>query len=172
MLRSALRALILLPLCLSPAMRYEFERLYERGPVAIVAPAPISAPALTPLHFASPTGRAIVSGWYFMDLRFPADGPQHTGVDLACFEGEPIRAGADGVVEFAARNGDCGLEVAVRHASGYVSYYCHLSGFASSGWVQRGDVVGFCGNTGLSTGAHLHYEVRRWGVPVDPLGLP
>ena len=168
---AAILALIMFPQNLNVDLLYEFDRLYNRAPVEAPVPELVYVapqPVIAQQAFILPTGSPLVSGWYYMDPRF-GDGPiQHTGIDYACLTGHPIVAAASGVVLFATWNGDCGNEVAVSHGNGVITYYCHLSGFASRGWVNQGDVIGFCGNSGLSTGPHLHYEKRIAGVPVDP----
>ena len=168
-----LAAAIVFPPFLLDDLQFELQRLYER-PAVIALPAapPVPAAATTELHFILPTGHADVSGWYFHDSRFPADGPQHTGLDYACAQGDPIYAAAAGVVAAARWNGDCGNEVMIHHSAGWITYYCHLSGYANRGYVQQGAVIGFCGNSGLSTGAHLHFEAHHAGLPIDPAGLP
>ena len=96
----------------------------------------------------------------------------HTGVDYAASSGTPVRATGDGVVVFAGARGGYGNLVEIQHPSGYTTRYAHLSWidpFAAPGSaVQQGDVIGGAGMTGLATGPHLHYEVRRHGTPVDP----
>jgi murein DD-endopeptidase MepM/ murein hydrolase activator NlpD len=99
----------------------------------------------------------------------------HTGVDFAAPQGEPVRATADGVVVDAGARGGYGVLVEVRHPNGFATRYAHLSrlapGMEPGRAIRRGEVVGFVGMTGLATGPHLHYEVRRRGQPVDPLRL-
>jgi murein DD-endopeptidase MepM/ murein hydrolase activator NlpD len=94
----------------------------------------------------------------------------HTGIDYAATQGTPVRATADGSVSFAAVRGGYGNLVEVQHPNGYATRYAHLSGIAVRPYqaVRQGDVIGFVGATGLATGPHLHYEVRRKGQPVDP----
>jgi murein DD-endopeptidase MepM/ murein hydrolase activator NlpD len=94
----------------------------------------------------------------------------HTGIDYAARYGTPVRATADGSVSFAAERGGYGNLVEVQHPNGYATRYAHLSAVAvrPSQPVRQGDVVGFVGASGLATGPHLHYEVRRKGQPVDP----
>jgi len=166
--------LVLFPLWLGSDLQYEFDRLYFREPVAIVEQVVETVePVVEPIEekvFILPVDHGgLVSGWYFMDPRFPADGPQHTGIDLACIEGEAIKATSSGRVAFATWNGDCGKEVSINHGNGVITYYCHLSSFGKFGWVNQGDIIGYCGNTGLSTGVHLHYEKHIYGVHVNPL---
>lgn len=167
-----LLSLVIFPLSVRPELNYELNRLYDRAPVvtAISVAAPVQETQYGAVaDFALPVSHGgLVAGWRFMDPRFPADGPQHTGIDYACIEGEAIHATASGYVFWAGWNGDCGNEVGIQHSNGYTSHYCHLSAFGEFGYVAAGAVIGFCGNTGLSTGAHLHYELRHNGVPVDP----
>lgn len=94
----------------------------------------------------------------------------HTGIDYAAVQGTPVRATADGSVSFAAVRGGYGNLVEVQHPNGYATRYAHLSRIAVRPYqlVRQGDVIGWVGATGLATGPHLHYEVRRKGQPVDP----
>lgn len=94
----------------------------------------------------------------------------HTGIDYAAVQGTPVHATADGSVSYAAVRGGYGNMVEVQHPNGYATRYAHLSGIAVRPYqaVRQGDVVGWVGSTGLATGPHLHYEVRRKGQPVDP----
>ncbi len=94
----------------------------------------------------------------------------HRGTDFAAVSGTPIRAVTDGVVAFAARSGGHGNHVRLNHAGGLASGYSHMSRFAVSPGqrVVQGQVIGYVGSTGFSTGPHLHFEVYRRGVPVNP----
>lgn len=99
----------------------------------------------------------------------------HTGVDWAAKIGTPIVASGNGVVIKAKRESGYGNRIEVQHGNGYVSTYNHLSGFArgvsEGARVRQGQVIGYVGNTGLSTGPHLHYEVIVNGNYVDPLRI-
>jgi murein DD-endopeptidase MepM/ murein hydrolase activator NlpD len=96
----------------------------------------------------------------------------HTGVDFAAPAGTPVRVTADGVVEFAGVRGGYGNLVLIRHADGVSTYYGHLQDFSrglKAGLaVRQGDLLGTVGMSGLATGPHLHYELRRLGLPFDP----
>lgn len=94
----------------------------------------------------------------------------HSGIDFSARYGTPIVAVTDGRVSSAGRMGGCGNAVRVSHANGLQTRYCHMSRIAVSGGqsVRRGQVIGYVGSTGLSTGAHLHYEMYRGGRAVDP----
>jgi murein DD-endopeptidase MepM/ murein hydrolase activator NlpD len=96
----------------------------------------------------------------------------HKGLDIGVVPGTPIRATAGGMVIVAGRKGGYGKTVVIDHLySGYTSLYAHLSRvFVARGeFVNDGEVIGLSGNTGRSTGPHLHYEVMRYGVPENPL---
>jgi murein DD-endopeptidase MepM/ murein hydrolase activator NlpD len=96
----------------------------------------------------------------------------HQGVDLRASYGTPIIAVSDGRVEFAGWHGGHGNTVELSHGGGVETLYGHMSRIAVSAGerVRRGAVIGYVGSTGLSTGPHLHFEVHRGGVPVNPLG--
>ncbi len=95
----------------------------------------------------------------------------HEGVDFAGPVGTPLVAAADGVVTFAGRRGAYGNMIEIRHAMGYTTRYAHLSRIRVTRGesVSRGDRIGDMGNTGRSTGSHLHYEVRLNGTPINPM---
>ena len=95
----------------------------------------------------------------------------HQAIDCQCFQGDSIFASDSGVVIYAGPiSGGYGNLVAIDHQNGYLTLYAHLSGFnvACGQSVAQGQVVGFCGSTGNSTGAHLHFEVRQNGGFVNP----
>ena len=97
----------------------------------------------------------------------------HSGVDFRARHGTPIVAVTDGRVTGAGRMGGCGNAVRLRHGGGLDTRYCHMSRIAvqSGQSVRRGQVIGYVGSTGLSTGAHLHYEMYRGGRSIDPAGV-
>lgn len=99
----------------------------------------------------------------------------HTGIDYAAARGTPVHATADGVVSGAGERGGYGNLVEIQHPNGYTTRYAHLSRIAPAVQagvpVKQGDLIGYVGMTGLATGPHLHYEVRRSGRPVDPARL-
>jgi murein DD-endopeptidase MepM/ murein hydrolase activator NlpD len=99
----------------------------------------------------------------------------HQGIDFGAPTGTRVKATGDGVVEFAGRQGGYGNFIILRHQSQYETAYGHLSGFAAGihkgTRVGQGDVIGFVGTTGLSTGPHLHYEFRVNGVHRNPLAM-
>ena len=99
----------------------------------------------------------------------------HTGVDWATAPGTPILASGNGIVEEAAHKGYNGNYVRIRHANGYHTAYSHMSRFASGMEpgvkVRQGQVIGFVGSTGLSSGPHLHFEVLVNSRFVDPMSI-
>ena len=100
------------------------------------------------------------SGWQF-----------HTGIDIVAYYGAPIRATADGTVEYAGWFGGYGNFIKIYHRDGIETCYGHLSKIAvkHGEHVKKGQVIGYEGDTGLSTGPHLHYEIRVNGTPVNPM---
>lgn len=98
----------------------------------------------------------------------------HQGVDYAAARGTPIKATGDGKVFMAGRKGGYGNVVIIQHGKTYRTLYGHMQGFAkgihSGVAVRQGQVIGYIGTTGLSTGPHVHYEFQVNGVHVDPLG--
>jgi murein DD-endopeptidase MepM/ murein hydrolase activator NlpD len=94
----------------------------------------------------------------------------HTGQDFAASTGTPVKAVGAGRIIFSGWDGSYGNKIEVRHADGTVTWYCHLSDYAQrSGYVAAGEVIGYVGSTGNSTGPHLHLEVRPGdGDPVSP----
>ncbi|MGU3573888.1 M23 family metallopeptidase [Brucellaceae bacterium C25G] len=99
----------------------------------------------------------------------------HTGVDWAAPRGTPIIASGNGVVEKAGWSNGYGNQTLIRHANGYVSSYSHqnaiANGVTAGARVRQGQVIGYVGSTGLSTGPHLHYELIVNGTKVDPLRI-
>ena len=97
----------------------------------------------------------------------------HAGLDYRSGYGTPIVAVTDGRVLSAGRAGGCGNAVRLRHGGGIDTRYCHMSKMAvrSGQSVRRGQVIGYVGSTGLSTGPHLHYEMYRNGRAIDPASV-
>lgn len=95
----------------------------------------------------------------------------HRAIDYAAPSGTPIRSVGDGTVSFAGWNGSYGNMVSVRHNGTYSTNYAHMSKMAvkKGAKVKQGDVIGYVGSTGFSTGPHLHYEMVKNGVKVNPL---
>ena len=100
----------------------------------------------------------------------------HQGVDFAAETGTPIHAAAAGTVTGARPNGGYGNWIEINHDDGLKTVYGHLSAFArdliEGAWVERGQLIGFVGSTGRSTGPHLHFELHHNGVPTNPVVHP
>jgi len=99
----------------------------------------------------------------------------HQGTDFAAPTGTPIYAAGSGQIERIGWAGGYGNSITIRHNKEYATLYGHMSGFApgmtQGKRVQQGDIIGFVGTTGMSTGPHLHYEVHLNGKQIDPLSL-
>ncbi|MEO1046327.1 MAG: M23 family metallopeptidase [Pseudomonadota bacterium] len=97
----------------------------------------------------------------------------HAGVDFRARRGAPIYAATDGRVTYAARRGGLGKFVKINHGGGLATGYAHMSRIAVSNGqrVRRGQIIGYVGSTGLSTGPHLHYELYRNGKAINPLSV-
>lgn len=97
----------------------------------------------------------------------------HKGVDYGLPRGTKVKATGNGIVKFAGRKGGYGKTIIIRHSNGYTTSYSHLNGYAkgirSGKKVYMGDLIGYVGNTGRSTGPHLHYEFRKNGKPYNPI---
>jgi murein DD-endopeptidase MepM/ murein hydrolase activator NlpD len=104
---------------------------------------------------------------------FTGETGYHQGIDISTEKGQPVYATADGVVDTASYSGDYGNLVVVKHAFGLATRFGHLSAFGvvPGQRVKRGDVIGYVGSTGRSTGAHLHYEILVNGRLINPLQL-
>jgi murein DD-endopeptidase MepM/ murein hydrolase activator NlpD len=99
----------------------------------------------------------------------------HRGIDFAAPSGTPIMAAGNGTVEMARRNGAYGKYIRIRHNSEYKTAYAHMSGYGrgirEGVRVRQGQIIGYIGSTGRSTGPHLHYEVLHNNQRINPLGL-
>lgn len=97
----------------------------------------------------------------------------HQGLDISTEKGQPVYATADGDVEVASYSGDYGNLIQIKHGFGLTTRYGHLSAFAVKvgEQVKRGDIIGYVGSTGRSTGAHVHYEILANGKLLNPLQL-
>jgi membrane proteins related to metalloendopeptidases len=100
----------------------------------------------------------------------------HTGVDYAAPKGTPVHAVADGVVTFKGWGGGGGNTLKIKHAGNLMTGYLHLSGYAKGiskgSRVSQGQLIGYVGSTGASTGPHLDYRIWKNGTPINPLKIP
>lgn len=144
---------------------------------AVLTSAPVALKASEPevlIAFEEPVpGHAVVSPFGLRQLPWEGNGRLHEGVDISADAGVAVRAAADGVVVAAGEKGGYGRYVAVRHAAGLTTFYAHLGrlrgGLKPGMEVLAGDEVGRVGSTGVSTGPHLHFEIRdRADRPLNP----
>jgi murein DD-endopeptidase MepM/ murein hydrolase activator NlpD len=117
-----------------------------------------------------PTTGWVSSGFGYRTSPFTGLKEFHRGIDIATEKGKPVLAPADGTVAFAGVNGGLGRTLVLNHEHGMITRYAHLfKCLAKPGdRVKRGDEIASVGNSGRSTGPHLHYEVHLNGIPVDP----
>jgi len=118
-----------------------------------------------------PTGGWMTSRFGYRVSPFTGRKEFHKGVDIANRKGTAILATANGIVSFAGKKGPMGSVVVIDHGHGMITRYAHLSeALKKQGdTVKRGDIIAQMGNSGRSTGPHLHYEVHLNGVPVNPV---
>ncbi|WP_066529246.1 M23 family metallopeptidase [Erythrobacter sp. CCH5-A1] len=139
------------------------------APTAFSSPVPvrgISVPSRMPLE-----GAALTSGFGMRTHPVLGGRRQHQGIDLAAPAGTPVYATADGVVSRADWYSSYGLYISLEHGASMQTRYAHLSrlAVAAGDSVKKGDLIGYVGSTGRSTGPHLHYEVRVEGLAVNPI---
>ena len=141
-------------------------------PAVLTASATPALPAYA-IAFESPVkGEGIDSPFGLRRLPWEAHGRLHAGIDIAAASGAPVHAAAEGVVARAGKSPSHGHFVEIAHAGGLKSLYAHMgsqtSGLRRGARLEKGRVIGFVGSTGRSTGAHLHFEIRKANRPLDP----
>jgi murein DD-endopeptidase MepM/ murein hydrolase activator NlpD len=129
-------------------------------------PASVAVPSRMPVE-----GASLTSGFGVRNHPVLGGRRQHRGVDLAMPTGTPVYATADGVISKAEWFSSYGLYISVEHGAAIQNRYGHLSRLAVAAGqpVKKGDLIGYVGSTGRSTGPHLHYEVRIAGAAVNPV---
>lgn len=156
----------------------EFRQLFaswqsmDHGASAVRSAAPAPARRAVAIPSLNPVEGVRLSSGYGMRTHPVLGGRRaHKGIDLAAPTGTPIRATADGTVNMADWNGGYGLYVELNHGGDLETRYGHMSriAVAPGQQVRKGDVIGYVGSTGRSTGPHLHYEVRVAGQSVNPM---
>jgi murein DD-endopeptidase MepM/ murein hydrolase activator NlpD len=122
-------------------------------------------------RFIWPVNGAVTSGFGTRTHPIYGGSRMHTGLDISAGSGTPIKAAADGVVAMAGGNGGYGNWTLIDHGGGLATGYAHQSriGVRVGQRVSTGEVIGYVGSTGASTGPHLHWEVRVNGNPVNPM---
>lgn len=163
------------PLSVRPISRQRVSSGMQRGEAPAVRTQPAllrsSSSAEHDLYANLPTllpANGILTTHYQNDLFGGAI--QHRGVDIACNEGDVIRAAGDGVVIFAGWTFDLGNLVILYHGNGYYTYYGHAQQLlvTRGSGVKKGEVIALVGNTGISSAPHLHFEIWKDGVSLDP----
>ncbi len=130
--------------------------------------------ALRKLFLKAPVAFKYITSGFTTGLRYVSAFNKSTGhraIDYAVPIGTPIRATADGVVTFAGWDGPYGNKISIRHNGTYSTNYCHQTRFAvkKGQKVTQGQVIGYVGTTGFSTGPHLHYEMVKNGTKINPM---
>lgn len=134
-----------------------------------------TSPKKVGLHYSAaqkdqiPSGMPL-EGWISQKFLEENFGQKHSGIDIAAPEGTEVKATADGVVSYSGWDNDYGNLVSITHSSGYVSFYGHNSQILvkAEQKVKKGEVIALSGNTGKSTAPHLHYEIKKDSVSLDP----
>ncbi len=118
-----------------------------------------------------PTNGILISGFGYRQSPIFGDSRFHSGIDIACDTGTPVIAAETGQVLDTSYMGGYGNSIIIYHGGGIATLYAHLSAFGVSPGqqVQKGQIIGYVGTTGWTTGPHLHFEVRMNGVPQNPL---
>jgi murein DD-endopeptidase MepM/ murein hydrolase activator NlpD len=154
------------------ARKADFEAQYNAVQAQIAAAVSRGNPTPGNHRFIWPVNGPIASGFGVRVHPIYGTSRMHTGVDIGASQGTPIKAAGDGVVKMAGWNGGYGNWTLIDHGGGLATGYGHQSRIAVSvgQHVSTGEVIGYVGSTGASTGPHLHWEVRVNGNPVNPLG--
>jgi murein DD-endopeptidase MepM/ murein hydrolase activator NlpD len=141
---------------------YSLSSAWQRE-LSIVQSLPLQSPVLIEHHISSDYG--------LRSDPFTGEASRHEGIDFVAVYGAPVVASAPGKVVLAQFFGPYGRTVDIDHGRGFTSRYAHLSDIHVSigDWVNTGDLLGALGNTGRSTGPHLHFEVRYEGRPINPV---
>ncbi len=145
---------------------------FATTPTGNAATAPMFRPASVAVPSRMPVeGAALTSGYGMRNHPVLGSRRQHRGVDLAMPTGTPVYATADGVISKAEWFSSYGLYISLEHGAAIQTRYGHLSrlNVAAGQQVKKGDLIGYVGSTGRSTGPHLHYEVRIAGNAVNPV---
>jgi len=154
------------------ARKADFEAEYDAVQAQISASVSRGNPTPGNHRFSWPVNGPITSPFGYRNDPVLGGNRLHAGVDIAASQGTPIKAAGDGVVKMAGVNGGYGNWTLIDHGGGLATGYGHQSRIAVSigQHVSTGEVIGYVGSTGASTGPHLHWEVRVNGSPVDPMG--
>jgi len=127
------------------------------------------------IYVATPKGSPVVGmiSSHYGQREHPRSGEEnfHSGIDISSSPGNPVKATADGIVSFSGWSGGSGNLVVLEHGHGFSTFYAHNRSIPVkvAKKVKRGDIIGYVGSTGYSTGPHVHYEIWKDGKPIDPV---
>jgi murein DD-endopeptidase MepM/ murein hydrolase activator NlpD len=127
------------------------------------------------IYVATPKGSPVVGmiSSHYGQREHPRSGEEnfHSGIDISSSPGNPVKATADGIVSFSGWSGGSGNLVVLEHGHGFSTFYAHNRSIPVkvAKKVKRGDIIGYVGSTGSSTGPHVHYEIWKDGKPIDPV---
>ena len=127
------------------------------------------------IYVATPKGTPVIGGIssYYGNREHPRSGEEnfHSGIDISSSPGNPVKATADGIVSFSGWSGGSGNLVVLEHGHGFSTFYAHNRSIPVKVGqkVKRGDIIGYVGSTGNSTGPHVHYEIWKDGKSIDPV---
>ena len=127
------------------------------------------------IYVATPKGSPVVGmiSSHYGQREHPRSGEEnfHSGIDISSSPGNPVRATADGIVSFSGWSGGSGNLVVLEHGHGFSTFYAHNRSIPVkvAKKVKRGDIIGYVGSTGNSTGPHVHYEIWKDGKSIDPV---
>jgi murein DD-endopeptidase MepM/ murein hydrolase activator NlpD len=124
-----------------------------------------------PVNFTRISSTFTYKRWHPILKRYRA----HLGVDYAASTGTPIKSAGDGKVTFVGTKGGYGKTIIVNHQDGYKTLYAHMNGYRkgvrSGKWVKKGDIIGYVGSTGMSTGPHLHFGLYKNNKAINPASV-
>jgi murein DD-endopeptidase MepM/ murein hydrolase activator NlpD len=173
--RNVLKYFLLVPIIAILSM--SFTKIDDKSSISIDVKTPEVSkfetnklPSIFPVKNAS---KDDITATFGKDFKHPISKKMinHGGIDIRTTKGAPVFATADGVASKAKSEGNWGNLIIISHANGYKTWYAHLDGFkiTKNQQVKKGDIIGYVGNTGQSTGSHLHYEVRVNDKRVNPM---
>jgi len=126
------------------------------------------------IYVATPKGSPVLGkiSSHYGQREHPRSGEEnfHSGIDLSSSPGNPVKATADGIVSFSGWSGGSGNLIVLEHGHGFSTFYAHNRSIPVkvAKKVKRGDIIGYVGSTGNSTGPHVHYEIWKDGKPINP----
>ncbi|WP_299157808.1 M23/M56 family metallopeptidase [uncultured Tenacibaculum sp.] len=171
---SKLTYILLLPICIFLISAFTSPSIKNNQHMNILDVTALvnKPPSLFPVQNAS---KKDITSYFGKNAKRPKNRKniQHNGIDIRAKIGTPVLATTDGIIAKASMKGNWGNLIVITHSDGYETWYAHLNDFnvSKNQKVKKGDIIGYVGNTGLSTGPHLHYEVKQNGKPLNPLNF-